>query len=119
MSARHKRHRRQRDHPDVNSTITATLIDAEHVEAAGRVRKYKRPVYDLARALIKERHDPETILVTRWGHRTPSFKPAPLWKFARWTVTERDRQGLRLERYKEWPGKVRGQPVQRGSARAA
>ena len=101
------------------STITATLIDAETVEPEGQTRKYKRPVYDLARALIREGCDPETILVTRWRHGTPAFRPAPLWKFARWTVTERDRQGLRLERYKEWPGKVRGRPVQRDSARAA
>ena len=49
------------------TTITATLIDAEHVEAEGQTRKYKRPVFDLARALIREGHDPETILVTRWG----------------------------------------------------
>ena len=40
------------------TTITATLIDAEHVEAAGKTRKYKRPVYGLARALIQEGHDP-------------------------------------------------------------
>ena len=101
------------------STITATLIDAETVEATGRVRHHKRPVFDLARALIREGCDPATILVTRWKHGTPAFRPAPLWKFARWTVVERDGKGLSLEPYKEWPGKVRGRAVQRDPARAA
>ena len=101
------------------TTITATLIDLETVEAAGKVRRYRRPVYDLARALIKEGHDPGTILVTRWRHGTPAFKPAPLWKFARWTVVERDGKGLSLEPYKAWPGKVRGRAIERNSDRAA
>jgi hypothetical protein len=91
--------------------IHATLLDSNTVEAAGKVRTYKRPIYDLARALIKEGHDPETILVTRWAHGTPAFLPAPLRDFAKWTVTERDRKGLSLEPYREWPGKVRGQTV--------
>ena len=95
------------------------MIDAEHVEAAGKVRKYKRPVYDLARALIREGHDPGTILVTRWKHGTPSFKPAPLWAFAKWTVTERDGAGLSRRPYEEWPGKVPGSAVQRDSDLAA
>ncbi len=100
-------------------TITATLIDAGTVEAAGKVRHYKRPVYDLARALIKEGHDPETILVTRWKHGTPAFRPAPLQVFAKWTVQDSDHTGLRLRPYREWPAKVAGSAVQRGSAQAA
>ncbi len=99
--------------------IIAALIDAEHVEAAGRVRKYKRPIYDLARALIREGHDPETILVTRWKHGTPAFRPVPLQVFAKWTVQDSDHTGLRLRPYREWPAKVAGSAVQRGSARAA
>ncbi len=101
------------------STITATLIDAETVEAAGKVGHHKRPVYDLARALIKEGHDPATVLVTRWQHGTTAFKPAPLQVFAKWTVQDSDHTGLRLRPYREWPAKVAGSAVQRGSARAA
>ena len=105
--------------PTLNDTITATLIDAETVEAGGKTRQYKRPVYDLARALIREGHDPEVLLVTRWKGSGPAFKPAPLRVFAKWTAQDSDRTGLRLRPYEEWPAKVAGQPVQRETAHAA
>ena len=92
-------------------TIIATPIDAETVKATGKTRKHKRPVYDLARALIGEGHDPATILVARWKHGTPSFKPAPLRAFAKWTADDPDRTGLRLRPYRKWPATVGGGTV--------
>jgi hypothetical protein len=88
--------------------IVATLLDSSTIEAAGKVRSFKRPVYGLARALIREGHDPETILVTRWKHGTAAFRPAPLRDFAKWTVEESDRNGLRRRPYREGPWKVGG-----------
>ncbi len=96
--------------------IAATLLDSNTVEAAGKVRRHRQPVYGLARALIREGHDPETILVTRWKHGTPAFKPAPLRVFAKWTVTEGDRRGLCRRPHQEWPGKRTGQPQERDLA---
>ena len=92
-------------------TIDATILDSNTVEAAGKVRRYKQPVYGLACALIPEGHDPKSILVTRWKHGPPAFKPAPLRVFAKWTVEESDRQGLRLRPYREGPWKVGGKTV--------
>jgi hypothetical protein len=99
--------------------IVATLFDSNTVEAAGKIRSYRQPVYGLARALIREGHDPETILAVRWKHGTPVFKPAPLRVFAKWSVTERDREGLRRDPYREGPWKSRGQPQERDSGREA
>ncbi len=102
---------------DQTKTIVATLLDANTVEAAGQVRRaIDSRSTALARALIKEGHDPEMILVTRWKHGTPSFKPAPLRVFAKWTVTEGDRRGLGRRPHQEWPGKRTGQPQERDLA---
>lgn len=104
---------------EIMEPITAILIDGGTVEAAGKVRRYKQPIYALARVLIKEGHDPETILVTCWQSGTASFKPAPLWKFAHWSVVDRDRRKMGLEPHRKWPGKVRGATVERDPGLAA
>lgn len=63
------------------------------------------PIYDSARALLALDHSPETLMTARHaGKDFDSIKPAKLGDLAKWTVTERDRDGLGRQRWVPHPG---------------
>ena len=63
----------------------------------------KQPRLDGARALLKRGYPAETLLTTRAHDRGyDSFVVAPIGELAKWTITERDRTGLRRELWRSY-----------------
>ena len=64
------------------------------------------PIYDGARILLKMGFDPDTLLTTQSQYSNfPSWKPQPIWKWAKLTVKERDATGLATETFTQFPGR--------------
>lgn len=64
------------------------------------VRSKSDPLFAMARRLIEEGYDPETIVRFVWASTgTQSFVDAPLRVLAQWTVEENNR-GIRLRHYR-------------------
>ena len=64
----------------------------------------RQPLLDGARALLARGFDPDAMLTIRLASSAAdSFRPKPIREWARWTITERDRDGLRRERWRS-PG---------------
>lgn len=63
------------------------------------------PAYDGARLLVKMGHDPDKLMTTKSVQSDClSWTPQPLWKWAKLTVKERDKSGLAVEGFREFPG---------------
>ena len=57
----------------------------------------------LERVLLERGYPTDTLMTTRaHGRDYDSFHPAPLGELAKWTVTERDRTGLRRESWRSY-----------------
>ena len=64
----------------------------------------RQPLLDGARALLARGFDPDAMLTIRLGSSAAdSFRPKPIREWACWIITERDRDGLRRERWRS-PG---------------
>ena len=61
----------------------------------------RQPLLDGARALLARGFDPDALLTMRHAGRDyDSFRPQAIGELAKWTITERDRKGLRRERWR-------------------
>ena len=94
-----------------------TLILRPHRERGGyhldRFRAYldgahiitsRQPLYDGARELLKLGHSPDTLLTIRHvGKDHDSFVPQPIGWLALWTIADRDKDGLKRERWRYPP----------------
>ena len=75
-----------------------------------------QPLFDAARVVMGQGYAPDTLLTTRHeGSPFGSFIPAPIGKLAKWTVKERARGGLSVERWR--PFGERPIAVPRGRAK--
>jgi hypothetical protein len=64
----------------------------------------RQPLLDGARALLARGFNPDAMLTIQLASSAAdSFRPKPIREWARWTITERDRDGLRRERWRS-PG---------------
>lgn len=63
------------------------------------------PAYDGARLLVKMGYDPDRLMTTKSVQSDClSWTPQPLWKWAKLTVKERDKSGLAVEAFSQFPG---------------
>ena len=63
------------------------------------------PAYDGARLLLKLGYDPERLMTTKSvTSQHNSWKPQPIHKFAKLTVKERDKSGMAVEGFIQFPG---------------
>ncbi len=63
----------------------------------------RQPRLDSARELLRHGHSPDVQMTTRAHNRIyDSFVAAPIGELAKWTITERDRTGLRRERWRSY-----------------
>ena len=63
----------------------------------------KQPRLDGARELMRRGYSPDVLMTTRAeGRDYDSFIPAPIGELAKWTITERDRGGLRRELWRSY-----------------
>lgn len=61
------------------------------------------PIYDGARLLLKMGYNPEELLTTRQADSLHnSWKPQPLWKWAKWTTEEADNRSVRAKSFRDW-----------------
>lgn len=61
------------------------------------------PTYDGARLLLKMGYDPEELLTTRQADSLhSSWKPQPLWRWAKWTTEEADDRSVRAKSFRDW-----------------
>lgn len=61
------------------------------------------PIHDGARLLLKMGYDPETLMTTQAkDSQCSSWKPQPLWKWAKWTTEEADDRSVRAKPFREW-----------------
>jgi hypothetical protein len=64
----------------------------------------REPEFAAARALLGLGYAPEELMTTRWeGSAHDAIVPATLGHLAKWTVKERDKSGLRVERWQPRP----------------
>jgi len=88
--------------------ITLTIIQGEPktvVELPDGTRSRERNgVYSAARKLLARGYAPETLTLAVWSDGTPSFGPLPLEEYARWSLSETDRGGLRRVKYVPFEG---------------
>ena len=62
------------------------------------------PLADGARELLKRGFDPLALITMRAeGNAYDSFVPHPIGEWAKWTYSESDRKGLRMERWRPRP----------------
>lgn len=77
------------------------------VPAAGVNVTLRQPIYACARYLIRQGWSPETRIILkrrkRDGGITQVTNLCSLGHLAKWTVSERDRDGLELRRYEQMP----------------
>jgi hypothetical protein len=72
----------------------------------------RQPLLDGARALLARGFDPEAMLTMRTDNRAyDSFDPKPIGEWAKWTIAELDRRGLRRRRWRPLEGAVSSHPV--------
>ena len=65
------------------------------------------PAYDGARLLLKMGYDPDRLMTTKSvTSQHNSWKPQPIHKFAKLTVKERDKSGMAVEGFIQFPGVV-------------
>lgn len=70
------------------------------------------PAYDGARLLVKLGYDPDKLMTTRAMDSQHYFwTPQPIHKFAKLTVKERDKSGLAVEPFIQFPGVGRRSPL--------
>ncbi len=70
-----------------------------------------QPLFDAARVVMGQGYPPDTLLTTRHeGSPFDSFIPAPIGKLAKWTVKERVRGGLSVERWSPFDERPRAVP---------
>lgn len=63
------------------------------------------PAYDGARLLVKLGYDPDRLMTTKSVESDClSWTPQPIRKFAKLTVKERDKSGLAVEGFSQFPG---------------
>ena len=63
------------------------------------------PAYDGARLLVKMGYDPQRLMTTRsMDSQHNSWTPQPIHKFAKLTVKERDKSGMAVEGFIQFPG---------------
>ena len=88
------------DAPPARPILEVEVLDGQTTRFGDlKVTSRSDPMFAMARRLVKEGHDPETIVRFRWAATgTQSFKDAPLRVFAALTVEENDR-GIRVRRY--------------------
>lgn len=61
------------------------------------------PSYDGARLLLKLGFDPDTLMTTQAQDSAhPSWKPQPLYKWAKLTTEEQDHRAVRVKSFREW-----------------
>jgi hypothetical protein len=81
--------------------LVVEILDARTTRCGDIVVKSKSdPLFSMARRLIEEGFDPETIVRFVWAPTgTQSLRDAPLRALAQWTVEETDR-GIRFRRHR-------------------
>jgi hypothetical protein len=62
----------------------------------------RQPFYDAARALIELGYAPETVIVARHAGSDTVAMRGTIGELAQWTIKERDRGGLRKERWQPY-----------------
>ena len=63
----------------------------------------RQPRLDGARVLLKRGYSPDALMTARAHNRGyDSFVVAPIGELAKWTITERDRTGLRRELWRSY-----------------
>ena len=63
------------------------------------------PAYDGARLLVKMGYDPDRLMTTKSVKSDClSWTPQPIHKFAKLTVKERDKSGMAVEGFIQFPG---------------
>ena len=63
------------------------------------------PAYDGARLLLKLGYDPDRLMTTRSvDSKHNSWKPQSIKEFAKLTVKERDKSGMAVEGFIQFPG---------------
>lgn len=83
--------------------LDAVLIGSDKVEVLGKTRTFRSPIYDCARALLADGVPPETLIVFRRGETEVLSRPWEIGRLAKFTVVERDRDGLALETFRPHP----------------
>lgn len=77
----------------------------------------RQPLLDGARRLLERGFDPEALLTIRMHDRSyDSFHPKPIREWAKWTIAELDRRGLRRRRWRPLEDAVSSHPVDARSA---
>jgi hypothetical protein len=78
----------------------------------------REPEFAAARALLGLGYAPEELMTTRWeGSAHDAIVPATLGHLAKWTVKERDKSGLQVERWQPQPQNAVSSP--RGASQRA
>jgi hypothetical protein len=77
----------------------------------------RQPLLHGARRLLERGFDPEALLTMRMHDRPyDSFHPKPIREWAKWTIKELDRRGLRRQRWEPLQNAVAVHPVDARSA---
>ena len=99
-----------------NPCLSVNRAPAYEAQLDGeRLCRSAQPLFDVARVLLGQGYPPDTLLTTRHeGSLHDSFIPAPIGKLAKWTVKERARGGLSIERWRSL--EERALAVPRGQA---
>jgi hypothetical protein len=81
----------------------------------------RQPWYDAARALLARGYPPDALLTMRHEKGAQdSFVPRPIGALAELTVEESDRSGLRVRKYRSFPGgRLKDEDSARGQCKEA
>lgn len=87
-------------------TVQVTILRGEPKTTIrlpdGTEARCRHGAYSAARKLLAGGYAPETEMASVWWDGTPSFGPAPIGEFAKWSVTDTDKSGIRRIRYRPY-----------------
>jgi hypothetical protein len=73
-------------------------------QSGSEIVRSDQPLYDGARALLAAGEPPQTLLTMRHaGQSIDAWNPTAIGELAKWTVVERNRDGLARQRWKPHP----------------
>ena len=76
--------------------LYATLHASDCISCGEVAVRAFTPILTLARRLLAAGYDPETVLEVRWKDGGESLVPRSLNVYARWSISETDRGGIKL-----------------------
>jgi hypothetical protein len=87
-------------------TVTVTIIRGEPKTVIrlpdGTETRCRNGIYSAARKLLAAGYDPNEPMAAVWWDGTPSLTPVPIGEFAKWSLSETDRGGLRRIKYRPY-----------------